>query len=208
MIRVPIFRLAAVAAAIMLLAGCAGSKAANYYVLNSIQNTGPEIRAAGAEQDPAVGVGPVTIPDYLDRPQMVTRSSSSSLQFAEFDKWAEPMEKNLTRVLAHNLSVMVPSERVYIFPWPKSTPVRYRVTVDVIQLEKTPGDKVILDVRWNILGDKADTLPAAKRTRLVLPVESTGFEAVVSAESRAVETLSREIAAEIRSLQVEKRVGE
>ncbi|MGC9965256.1 MAG: PqiC family protein [Syntrophobacteraceae bacterium] len=206
MFRVPVSRLAAVLVVIMLLGGCGGSKAANYYILHSIQNPGPELGAAGTERDPAIGVGPVTIPDYLDRPQIVTRTTDSSLQFAEFDRWAEPLEKNLARVLADNLSVMVPSERVYVFPWPKSVAVRCRVTLEIAHLEKMPDEKVLLDARWNVLdGDK---LLAAKRSRLVLPVEGAGFEAVASAQSRAVEALSREIATEIRSLPVEKRAGE
>ena len=209
MIGVPVFRLAAaVIAAIMLLGGCGSSKAANYYVLHSIQNTGPEVRSAGVEQGPAIGVGPVTVPDYLDRPQIATRSSSSSLQFSEFDRWAEPLEKNLMRVLADDLSVLVPSEQVYIFPWPKSMPVRYQVTVEFVQLEKMPDEKVILDARWNILDDKGTKLLASKRSKLIMPVESGGFEAVASAESRAVEALGREIAAEIRSCSLEKRAGE
>ncbi len=199
MIEVPASRLAAIFIVLMLLGGCAGSKSANYYVLRSMQNPGPEVRAAGTQQDQAVGVGPVKIPEYLDRPQMVTRSTGSGLQFAEFDKWAEPLEKNLTRVLADNLSVLLLSERVCIFPWPKSMPVQYQITLEIIHLEKMPDDKVILDASWNILGNGGEKLLVMKRSRLVLPVESAGFEAMASAESRAVEGLSREIATAVRA---------
>jgi uncharacterized lipoprotein YmbA len=87
-------------------------------------------------------------------------------------------------------------------------PVGYQVTLEIVQLEKMPGEKVILEARWNILANNGNKLLAAKRSRLVLPVESAGFEAVASAESRAVEDLSREIAAEIRSLPIEKKAGE
>jgi hypothetical protein len=155
------------------------------------------------EQDPAIGVSPVIIPDYLDRPQIVTRSSSSSIQFSEFNRWAEPLEKNIARVLADNLSVLVPSNRVFVFPWPKSVQVRYQVALEIMQLEKTVDEKVVLDARWNIMEIKGGKLLASKRSRLVLPVQSAGFDGVASAESRAVEDLSREIAAAINSLQVD-----
>jgi uncharacterized lipoprotein YmbA len=200
MIEVPFSRLAAILVLLTAVSGCAGSKPANYYILRSIQNPGLEVRAAGTQQDPAVGVGPVKIPEYLDRPQMVTMSAGNSLEFAEFDKWAEPLEKNLARILADNLSVLVPSERVCVFPWPKSMPVQYQVTLEVIHLEKMPDEKVILDASWNILRTDGEKMLAMKRSRLVVPVESGGFEAVASAESRAVEALSREIAAALRSL--------
>jgi len=200
MIGVPAHRFAIALVTMMLIGGCGGSKAANYYILHSIENPGPEARESGREQEPAIGVGPVKIPDYLDRPQMATRSSNNSLQFAEFDRWAEPLEKNLTRVLADNLSVLVPSESVRVFPWAKAMPVQYQVTLEVMQLEKISDEKVILDARWNILGNNGEKLLVSRRSKLVLPVESAGFEGTASAESRAVEALGREIAAEIRSL--------
>jgi hypothetical protein len=200
MIEVPFSRLAAILVVLTAVVGCAGSKPPNYYILRSIQNPGLEVRAEGAQQDLAVEVGPVKIPEYLDRPQIAARSAGNSLQFAEFDKWAEPLEKNLMRVLADNLSAMIPSERVSIFPWPKSMPVQYRVTLEVIHLEKMPDEKVILDTGWNILGSDGENLLVMRRSRLMQPVESAGYEGVVSAESRAVEALSREIAAALRSL--------
>jgi len=76
----------------------------------------PDARAAAADHEPAIGIGPVKIPEYLDRPQMVARPSDSGPQYPEVDKWAESLEKNLTRVLTVNLSVLVPPERVFIYP--------------------------------------------------------------------------------------------
>jgi hypothetical protein len=203
MIGVPVLRLVATVIAVIILFGGCASKDPNYYILHSIQNAGPEVRGSGMEQDPAIGVSPVIIPDYLDRPQIVTRSSSSSIQFSEFNRWAEPLEKNIARVLADNLSVLVPSNRVFVFPWPKSVQVRYQVALEIMQLEKTVDEKVVLDARWNIMEIKGGKLLASKRSRLVLPVQSAGFDGVASAESRAVEDLSREIAAAINSLQVD-----
>ena len=203
MTEASVSRLAAILIVLMVLGGCARSKPANHYILHSMQNPGPEVRAAGTEQDPAIGVGPVKIPAYLDRPQMVTRSTGSALQFAEFDKWAEPLDKNLTRVLADNLSILLPSQHVCVFPWPRAVPVRYQVTLEIIHLEKMPDEKVILDARWNILENDGGKLLAMKRSRLTLPLESAGFEGVASAESRAVEALSRDIAAALGSLDMQ-----
>jgi uncharacterized lipoprotein YmbA len=131
---------------------------------------------------------------------MATRTTQSSLQFAEFDKWAEPLEKNLTRVLADNLSAMIPSENVSVYPWPGFMPVQYQITLEVIHLEKIPGEKVILDASWIILGNGGEKLLVMKRSKLTVPVESAGFEAIASAESRVIEALSREIAEAVRTL--------
>ena len=148
-----------------------------------------------ADNDLTIGVGPIKIPDYLDRPQMATRSTPSSIQFAEFDKWAESLGNNLTRVIAENLSILLSTDRVLVFPWPESMNVLYQVTVDVTKLEYTPDGKVTLVAGWSVFGDDGKKLLAMKRSRLTVPVQSTGFEAIASAQSRAVEDMSREIAA-------------
>ena len=176
MIEGPISRFAAILIMMMVLGGCARSQATNYYVLHSLQIQAPERRNAGMERDPVIGVGPVKIPEYLNRPQMVTRSTNNALQFAEFDRWAEPLENNLTRVLADNLSILVPSEHVAVFPWPKAVPVRYQITMEIIHLEKAPDGKIMLDADWNILGNGGDKLMVTKRSRLTVPAESAGFE--------------------------------
>ena len=194
-------RLFAIFTVLTVLGGCTGSKPPNYYVLSSLQNPGPEARTSDTEQDPAIGVGPVKIPQYLDRPEMATRITQNSLQFAEFDKWAEPVEKNLTRVLADNLSALLPSDRVSTYPWPDSVPVQYQITLEIIHLEKMAGEKVILDASWSILGNKGEKLLLMKRSKLIMPVESAGFEGIASAESRAVVDLSREIATAVNALQ-------
>src|SRR3954468_11900896 len=55
----------------------------------------------------ALAVGPVGLPEYVDRPQIVTGDSGNELQQAFFEQWAEPLTSNLTRVLANNLSLLL-----------------------------------------------------------------------------------------------------
>ena len=201
MAKVRISRFAAVLFALAALGGCARSASVNYYILHSMQGPAPQTRNAGPEQCMVVAVGPVNIPAYLDRPQIVTRSSADTLQFAEFDRWGEPLDKNLVRVLADNLSALLSGAQVCVFPWPRSMPVRYQVTLDIVHLEKTPDGGVILDASWNVLGNNGKKVLVTRRSRVSEPVEgAAGFSGVAAAESRAVETLSREIAAVVESL--------
>ena len=188
-----------------LLCGCA-SKPPNYYVLHSLQSEAPDVKMPRAENDLTIGVGPIKIPEYLDRPQMATRSTPDSLQFAEFDKWAEPLDKNLASVLAENLSILLSTDRIVVFPWGGSMHVLYQVTVDVSQMEYTPDGKAVLVAGWSVFGNDGDKLLETKRSRIIVPVQSTGFEAVASAQSRAVGDMSREIAACIESLPREQEI--
>jgi uncharacterized protein len=196
MAKVPNSRIAAIfLISLLFLCGCSTSKPPNYFILHSLQSEAP-----GAENDLTIGVGPIKIPEYLDRPQMATRSTPNSLQFAEFDKWAESLEKDLTRVLAENLSILLSTDRVAVFPWPGSMHVTHQVTVDLAKLDYTPDGKILLIAGWSVFGDEGKKLLTMKRSRLTVPVQSTGFEAIAAAQSRAVEDMSREIAAAIRSL--------
>ena len=78
---------AALLSGILALTGCAGSESVRYYVLSATP-AGP---VGAAVRDIPVGVGPVELPEYLDRPQIVTRTSQNELNVADFDRWAESL---------------------------------------------------------------------------------------------------------------------
>jgi uncharacterized lipoprotein YmbA len=181
------------------LGGCARSVPINYYILHSMPGPAPLTRTAPA-QSMVVGVGPVTIPPFLDRPQIVTKPTPDTLDFAEFDRWAEPLDKNLARVVADDLSKRLPNAQTCVFPWRRSIPVKYQVTLDILHLEKIEGDKILLEANWKILGKKGKKLLVMKRSRVMTVEAGAGFSGIASAESRAVATLSREIANELESL--------
>ena len=187
-------------AASLLLNGCAVSTPASFYMLHAIQNTDSSVGSTRAESGLSVGVGPITIPDYLQRPQMVTRPTASALEFSEYHQWGEALEKNLSRVLVENLSILLPSERVFDYPWQAGLPIEFQVVVDVLHLEKMPDNSVLLDARWQVRGGGGEKTLVTNRSKWTIPLPSPGFESIASAESRAVEALSREIARELKSL--------
>src|SRR5215510_6709686 len=92
-------------ASMALVASCLGlgacaSMPSRFYILNTLP---AQVPAAAAERGPVIGVGPITMPKYLDRPEIVTRASQNQLTFGQFDRWAEPLQDNVFRVLAENL---------------------------------------------------------------------------------------------------------
>ncbi len=202
--RVRISRFVALIFSLAALGGCARSAPVKYYILRSMQGPAPLTKTAPA-QSMVLGVGPVTIPAYLDRPQIATKPSPDTLQFAEFDRWAEPLDKNLARVVADDLSGQLPNAQVCTFPWRRSIPVKYQVTLDILHLEKIQGQKVLLEANWKILGNKGKKLLLMNHSRVIEPVEAgEGFSPIASAESRAVATLSHQLAAAVQSLAVAK----
>ena len=59
-----------------------------------------------------IGVFPVAMPDYLDRPQVVTRVSENEIKLDEFNRWAEPLKENFYTVLVENLSTLLSNEKI------------------------------------------------------------------------------------------------
>ena len=77
------------------LSACAGKSASsNFYVLSPL----PQSKLSGSESK-TIGVFPVAMPDYLDRPQIVTRVSENEIKLDEFSRWAEPLKRTSTPFL-------------------------------------------------------------------------------------------------------------
>jgi uncharacterized lipoprotein YmbA len=181
------------------MGGCASSRAARFYTLNSFGTSGEHPRDVASERGTAVAIGPVAIPDYLHRPQIITRSGEREIDLAEFERWAGSLEQDISRVLAENLSALLSGDHVTVLrlrdvhPFP----VKYRVGVDVMRFEGSIGGSVTLAARWSVHREEDGNVLSARESIVREPVEGPDYDALVAAMSRALATLSREIAGAI-----------
>jgi len=162
------------------------------YVLSA---TAPASSASHASV--AVGVGPVRIPAYLDHSSILVRTGDGEVELSGEHRWAEPLRDGISRTLAENLSAMIPTDAVAVFPWRTPWTVDYRVTVDILRFDGAPGKFVVLDARWRLLDGAGKELLLRAAVRQESVADST-YAALVAAESRLLASLSRDIAAEIR----------
>ena len=198
-----LFRLWAVIISCILwvvLSGCASSPVPRFYLLSSLEATGPETKPSAEERCLSIGVGPISIPYYLDRPQIVTRGVSTELTLAEFDRWGEPLGDNLKRVLAKNLSILLCTKTIAFYPWRGGIPIDYRIEVEVLRFDGSLGGNVSLETWWMISSRDGKQILASKRSTLNEAVGGQDYRSLVSAESRVLATLSREIAEAIKTL--------
>ena len=144
-------------------------------------------------------MGPITFPKYLERPQIVTRASRHQLTLGEFDRWAEPLQDNVSRVLAENLALLIPTDHILLQAWPRSATLDYQVKVDVLQFDGWLGGESALLALWSIL-DGAERPLMTQRASLNVPVGGRDYEAIVVAMNQMIEALSRDIAAAIQRL--------
>ncbi len=186
---------------VILLAGCSTTPAVKYYTLNPCPGMQPDISQAVSGTTPAIGVGPVGFPSFLDRPQLVTRISQNRVEVSEFHRWAGSFQEDFLRVLTKNISMLLPADRVAAHPWKKQFSPTYRIKLNVEQFDGRLGKDVILGVTWSVAKQKDEKNPVVKKNSLIKEAVSTeGYEAIVAAKSRAIAVLSQEIVSVINTM--------
>ena len=186
--------------ALFVLSGCFGSTPpTQFYLVPSMTGGDTAPPASAGQRDLTLGVGPVTVPPYLDRPQIVTRTSRAKLALADFDQWAGPLADTIARVLSEDLALVIPTERVVHYPWPRNIDPDYQVTVDVLQFDRGPGGEVVLVARWGLVDRDGKEL-VMRTSRLSQAAGGADYEATVTAMGRALEVLAQDMATTLRSL--------
>lgn len=188
----------------LMLNGCS-SPNTTYYTLNA----DPIPPALAGAKNIRVMVGPVSLPEMVDQPQMVILGSDNQVQVYEYDRWAGSLKSDIGRVIASNLAKDIGSSNVWNFAQSTQTNFDYQVLVDVQNLQSKRGDSVLVDVLWTIKpalaknqsGEKAPSQNAAPKSANLMgrslvrePVTGTGVDALVSAQTRAFVKVSQEIA--------------
>jgi uncharacterized protein len=142
----------------------------------------------------SLGVGPVRLPAYLDRREIVMRVAPSRFDLSENDRWAEPLDENLTHVLTQNLSILLGSDQIIPYPWPLDQKPHYRVEIQVLRFESNSAGEAQLSARWAVIDDTGKETPNLKASRLTRRAKEKSTDGSVAALSETVADLSREIA--------------
>jgi uncharacterized protein len=174
-----------------------------YYILTPMAP--PSATASAMHlRDVAIGVGPVQLPQYTNRPQIVTGNTRHELSQAPLEEWAEPLRDNFIRVLAENLSVLLATDRVAVFPWKGPLPIAYQVIVEVTHFLGETGGETSLVALWSIVGNHGREVLVSQRSSFREPTGQQGYEDLAAAMSRTVAALSYDIAAAIMTLASQK----
>ena len=178
----------------LLGAGCSFLKPSvdptTYYVLTATATT-----AAPNPQPRVVGVEPVHLPEYLDRPQLVTRIGPNQLRISDIERWAEPLGDALTSTLRQDVAAALPDAMVVVQP-DVSQHVDAQIVVEVMRFERVADNAVELAVRWK-LRDGSGNVQLAKDARIRQATTDAKAPAAVAALSQALATLAAELAAAI-----------
>ena len=192
-------RLAFALLAGVALAGCGTTPTPQYYTLSVDAAAASSV----ARDRPSIAVGMVTLPEAVDRPQLVVRTGANEVRIEEFHRWAGPLKSELPRVLAGNLVRATGNARIYAYPESASLAADYRLLVDFQRFDGAPGGDVAVDARWTIAAANGDIVRTG-RASVREPVGGGDYAALAAAYSRALAKLSGEIAGTLEDLPARK----
>lgn len=201
MIQLSLYRIIIpVIVAALLAGGCGTTKPSRFYTLTTFaeKDLTPDVQTD--TQMGVIGVGPIRIAHYLDRPQIVTRIGPNRFEIAEFDRWGGTLQDDFTRALAENLTTILPGEPIARSPWGRSTVIAYQIPVDLIHFDGELGQAVQLIAQWQILSDGGSQQLVSRRSSISRSVEGPSYDDLVAAQSRLVVELAQEIARELKSM--------
>ncbi|MCX5712782.1 MAG: PqiC family protein [Candidatus Omnitrophica bacterium] len=190
-----------IAAFTLAISGCmsiSDSPVPRQYMPHSL--SGNDIQKFDYQSKGIIGIGPVRIPEYLNRPQMVTRGKDALLTFAQFDRWAEPLDSTILRLLDQDVAAMLTGSETVKFSWGILVPVKYQVTVDVIQIESDLNNNMKMIARWSIFDLEPKELIFTKSSEISVPVEPHDYFGMSNALGAIVANLSSEVAQELSSI--------
>lgn len=188
---------------LLLLGGCLGRSApVEFYMLEPLRQTTASDTANRRMSDlPRIAVGPVRIPEYLDRPQIVTAQGRNTYRVDEQHRWAERLDDNLSRVLVKNLESLVPARQVLANSSDRVQPADFRVVVDILEFHVEADGQALLSAQWNIR--RGNETLAGRTTTLRAAAALGDYGKIVAALNDCVDRLSRTIAGSLRELSMD-----
>ncbi len=188
----------------LLLAACSSSPPVRYFTLNPIDSD------FQPDPDDAVilGLGPIRMPDYLNRSQIVTRGANSEIQVDEFSRWSEPLSTSLLRIVATDVDNLVQGVVVVVFPYEPFVrdQVRYRLVGDINRFDADASGQIVLEVQWGVADADGAIVVPVRRNRYTAQASAGGEAAagdpgaVAAAMNDALAQFSRDIASRLQSI--------
>jgi uncharacterized lipoprotein YmbA len=172
----------------IFVTSCAPAK--SYYLLTP---EGPAPSGGGR----GIGVGPVSIAAYLDRPNLVFREGSNRFAVAESHRWAGDLEDNISSVLAANLGRQLKTGNVRTYPWADDSGLHYQISVDIRQLHGTRDGYAFIEAAWRVYSLPDRRMTTSKSWSGTEPLQGDGYDQLAAAESRLLARLAAEIASSL-----------
>ena len=173
-----------------LLSACGSTPRSTYYKLTA------DAAAVTGNTGPSIGVGPIQTPDYLNNREMVINESAHRLTLRDFDRWAEPLDSGIGRIVAVNLSGLLETQRVRVFPWRRDAVPELAVRISVVMLSAQDSEARLV-AEWTLTNPQQSKTLEQRITQYRASIPDTEPETIAKAYSTLLLELSEDISAAI-----------
>jgi uncharacterized lipoprotein YmbA len=180
-----------------LLTACGSNAPTQFYMLNAETEPATPASLLTFDKSLLVGLGPIHLPDYLNRPQIVIEVSENQYRLDEQHRWAERLDQNIDRTLAKFLADRLAITQVIRYPWAQRQTIDYQVSIDILEFHQTAGGVSRLAAQWQI--KYREQSPLSKRFDCSITSRAEP-EAIVKAQSECLGRLGGEIELGLRQL--------
>jgi len=177
------------------LAVACSSTRSQYYVLDSIAAQKPAVEAASSLSLSSIAITQLEIPNYLDRPHMVSRDAGNQLQIAEYDQWGGRLRDNIARTLADDLAARLPHVTVSAAPMPGSMDAEVQLLVDIRQFERLHDGRVHLKLQWHVRHAQQEKMQShLEHLQSEQSIGAGDYDAIAAAMSQLLAQLAENMA--------------
>jgi len=184
----------------LFLTACGTSPPARFYTLSPISVPISSEKTILHDKNKVIAIGPIEIPEYLDRIEIVTRANEYQLMISEFDLWGGSIKTDISRVLVENIATLLGIDNLAVIAWKTTMSESYRVPVIISQFDGIPGGSLSLKAQWAVLDKDGITYLSFREMTVVKPIKGVGYNSVVASMSDALGDLSKAIAENIKSI--------
>ncbi len=206
-------RICAAVALAMSLAGCSYLARAilapqkdisKFYLLTPTADTAAATPASApgstSASDFTIGLGPIKLPPYLDRPEIVTRAAANRLELSKEDRWGESVQNGFTSAMERDLSAQTGTENIIIFPWYNTVHIDMQVQIDVYRFETDSQGIAHLSAKWTLVDSTGKNILYTVESSVTQQSKPGDTTDSVAALSRTIGDLSGQIANMIHQL--------
>ena len=178
----------------VLLGACTDTRTSNYYMLTASAAPVP------TGNRPSLGVGPIEVPQYLNRTSLVYGKEANQVTVSSHERWAEPLADGIQRVVGFNLAASLNTQSIQAYPWSRDQAPDYGIRVTILLLDAN-ADTATMTAEWRVRAGTERRLVSHRISRLSLPMNDarTYPASIAPAYSQLLLDLSEEIAATIRA---------
>ena len=165
-----------------------------YYMLDTLNMRNAPIQEPVNMEAKIIGLEPIKLPTYVDQIRIMRRTGSNTLAISPHDQWNEPLDTGVRRVIASNLTHLLPNTQVEYAPVPRNIHPDYGLAIEISRFDATADGAVLLEGEWSLIDTEGPGADKHQSFRFRVPSQGNTHADIAANMSNALTTLARDIA--------------